>query len=119
MLQLNNGNYKKIKDIRIGDLLQNGMVTGIIKQKILDPSDIVQIQTNKQSIILSKHQIIYDKIWKKTESLENIKPLKKLSYKYLYNLCIDKEELQIDNLLFRDYLENYDGILINFFNNYI
>ena len=102
---MDNGYYKKIKNIKIGDKLKYGKVTGKIKQKVLNPNELVKIKTDKQNIVLSKKQIIlYNKKWIKVGDIK--KTNYKFKYKYLYNLCIDKNVIKIDNLFFRDYLEN-------------
>lgn len=119
LLKLKNGSIKKLKHIKIGDKLQTGRVIGKIKQKIININDVCIIKTKKQNIITSKNQILYyNNRWLEVKNLNNIKDVSQ-NCENLYNLCIDKNIIKIDGIVFRDYLENNNLKLNNFIDNCI
>lgn len=104
---MNHKRMKKIKDIRIGDKLENGLrVIGIIQQYCYS------YYIYKHKIKISGNQIIFDD---KHQQWILLKDVEDLIYSntpiLLYHLCVEKNgNLNIDNLfLSRDYQEIDDS----------
>jgi len=109
-LKLNEDTYKKIKDIKIGDILEgNNVVTGKIKQKVMNNDIIYKLN----DIITSGNQIVYyDKNWQLVSNIDKCNNIYYDKCNYLYNITTSKKIIKINNIIFRDYLEN-DNIIVN------
>mgnify|MGYP000078778475 CR=1 FL=1 len=122
IIKMDNNIGKKIKDIKIGDTLDNGLkVIGIIKQYCH------HYYIYKDKIKIAGNQIIYDKINKKWILLKNIMNNNNNEIVFinrpilLYHLCIENNgNLNIDNvLLSRDYQEIDEKMISNRIHNLI
>jgi hypothetical protein len=120
-IKLNNGNIIQIKDIEVGNVLQNGEnVYGIVK---LDGQTIENqyryivgdnSTKNTINIIGGPNLAIYDKDSKirSTINLEINKKIPMLKKEdYLYHLLTDKKTFYINNILFCDYNAGIDLFL--------
>jgi len=111
IIQLKNNTYKKIKNLNIDDVLYTGKINGIIKQKVLQSDTLYKLKCNNKFIILSGNQIIfYNKQWITVKNIPNIECCIKKP-KYLYNICTESGKIDIDNILFTDYLESTEDIV--------
>jgi len=109
-IKLSNGKEKPIRDIKIGDLLDNhNEVLSIIYH---NP------QTHKiyniNGVKCSEHTLVYDQEWK---------PINETNYHWEYletpliNLVTEKETIEINGSLFRDFLENHSQEVCSLVNN--
>lgn len=106
-IKLFNGIIKSIKDINIGDILENGtQVTGLCK--FLSTPDICFYQY--KDIIVSGGCIVKDEdsIWKCIYDIAE-----KIDYQgsIFYNLFTNTTTIPINNIMFRDYLETNNKII--------
>ena len=106
LIKLYNGEYKKIKDILIGDKLQNGEnVYGIV---VIDGTDLSEqyryILGEKIVVEGGPNLVICDEKINLLTTLENCKKIK-LNKKNdkLYHLLTDKKTITINNIQFYDY----------------
>lgn len=106
--------YKKIKDIKIGDLIHNGnKVIGKIKQNPINQKVCIL-----DNIILSDSNIIlYKNNWMEVKDIDNIKY--KEYNENLYNICVEGNILYIGEHIFRDYEEVDDNQTCLKCDNYI
>jgi hypothetical protein len=111
LLEMNNGTYKKIIDIKSGDLLANNVtVTAKIK---IDASDLRMFLLN--NIIISESHIVkYQDQWIAVRDHPLAKELPKNIYNepFLYCLNTSSKEIVINNMIFTDWDEIYDDTLL-------
>ena len=105
-IETSNG-IKKIKDLKIGDLLsQNNKIIGLIK---LDGKQFDYYSYN--NIIISENMKVYEKgIWKSVEKSDEYIKLD-IKLPYCYNIVSDNGQIIIGNHKFMDYLEVRDKYL--------
>ena len=105
ILKLNTKELKKIKDIKLGDILENGSkIIGIL---ILDNDDYFYKCKNKgynnSSIyITGKHYVKYNNNFIPVEKHPDFKKTNKIS-SCVYNLMTDNNIIDINNIIFWDY----------------
>lgn len=105
ILKLNTKELKKIKDIKLGDILENGSkIIGIL---ILDNDDYFYKCKNKgynnSSIyITGKHYVKYNNNFIPVEKHPEFKKTNKIS-SCVYNLMTDNNIIDINNIIFWDY----------------
>jgi hypothetical protein len=108
---MNNGTYKKIIEIKSGDLLANNiMVTAKFK---VDASDLRMFLLN--NIIISESHIVkYQDQWIAVRDHPLAKELPKSMYSepFLYCLNTSSKEIVINNMIFTDWDEIYDDTLL-------
>jgi len=109
-IQLENGSEKSIRDIKIGDILSdNNQVLSIIYH--LPQNHRI---FNINGIKCSENTLVYDNEWK---------PINETNYKYetiytpLINIVTEKETIEINGILFRDFLENHSQEICSLINN--
>jgi hypothetical protein len=111
LLEMNNGTYKKIIEIKAGDLLANNiMVTAKFK---VDASDLRMFLLN--NIIISESHIVkYQDQWIAVRDHPLAKELPKHIYSepFLYCLNTSSKEIVINNMIFTDWDEIYDDTLL-------
>ena len=107
LLTMNDGSFKKIFEIEVGDMLENNiMVTAKMK---VDASDLRMFMIN--NIIVSESHIVkYEDKWIAIRDHCDAIELPKSSYKepYLYCLNTSSKEIVINDLVFTDWDEIYD-----------
>ena len=105
-IEMDNGNINYIKDIKFGDVLKNGKkIIGIIK---IDASKVKPYRyfLNNTSVVLSGSQLVLENgIWINVFNSSNSIKILKYPKKYFYNLITYDNLLEINNTMFRDYLE--------------
>ena len=129
-IKLMNGKEKYIKNIKIGDILENNIVVNAcIKIKKED----VKLFKYKNIVVSASTPVyennkwirIYESKYKKSfEFKDKDKDKNKNKNKYIYHLGTNKSEIKINNILFGDYLEyaneyldnKIDTEIINFLN---
>jgi hypothetical protein len=115
LIKMNNGKNKKIKNIKIGDILfKNNSVTGFIKVTTKG-SDMY----NLNNIIVSgSHLVKYENKWILTS--DHPSAIKLISYDepYLYCLNTNNKTIQINNITFMDWDEIDEVNIIEINNNY-
>jgi hypothetical protein len=103
--------YKKIKDIKIGDITEdNHKVVGFIIQKPI----YCKIYKYNNIIVSENQLILYNKKWVRIKDIQNKKKLNIYNYnKNLYNICTSNNLIKTQNYIFRDYeemsYEKYDN----------
>jgi hypothetical protein len=111
LLEMNNGKYKKIINIKAGDILANNvMVTAKIK---VDACELRMFLLN--NIIISESHIIkYKDKWIAVRDHPLAKELPKNIYNepFLYCLNTSSKEIVINNMIFTDWDEIYDDTLL-------
>jgi hypothetical protein len=111
LLEMNDGTYKKIINIKAGDILANNViVTAKIK---VDSADLRMYLLN--NIIISESHIVkYLDQWIAIRDHPLAKELPKNMYSepYLYCLNTSSKEIIIDNMIFTDWDEIYDDTLL-------
>lgn len=111
LLEMNNGSYKKIINVKAGDMLANNvMVTAKVK---VDASDLRMFSLN--NIIISESHIIkYQDKWIAIRDHPLAKELTKNVYNepFLYCLNTSSKEIVINNMIFTDWDEIYDDTLL-------
>ena len=116
LLEMNNSTYKKIINIKAGDILANNvMVTAKVK---VDASDLRMFLLN--NIIISESHIIkYQDKWLAVRDHPLAKELPKNVYNepFLYCLNTTSKEIVINDMIFTDWDEIYDGTLLNVINS--
>ena len=115
LLEMNDGTYKKIINIKAGDVLANNvMVTAKFK---VDASDLRMFLLN--NIIISESHIVkYLDQWISVRDHPLAKELPKNMYSepFLYCLNTSSKEIVINNMIFTDWDEIYDETLLKVFN---
>jgi len=108
IIQINKNKFKYIQDIDIGDNISDNVVLGRV---ILDSKNIKFY--NYKGIISSGTQLVYENdIW-----IEVYKS--KYSYEvnfndiYIYHIITDKNIININGILFRDFCETHDKTINN------
>jgi len=105
LLKLNTKELKKIKDIKLGDVLENGSkIIGIL---ILDNDDIFYKCKNKgynnsDIYITGKHYVKYNDKFMPVEKHPEFKKTNKIS-SCVYNLMTSDNIIDINNMIFWDY----------------
>ena len=115
LLEMNNGSYKKIINMKPGDLLANN-VTVTAKFKV-DASDLRMFLLN--NIIISESHIVkYQDQWIAVRDHPLAKELPKNVYNepFLYCLNTSSKEIVINNTIFTDWDEIYDDTLLKVVN---
>lgn len=111
LLEMNDGTYKKIINMKAGDILANNViVTAKIK---VDAADLRMYLLN--NIIISESHIVnYQDQWIAIRDHPLAKELPKNMYTepYLYCLNTSSKEIIIDNMKFTDWDEIYDDTLL-------
>lgn len=114
LLEMNNGTYKKIINIKVGDMLANNvMVTAKVK---VDASDLRMFLLN--NIIISESHIVkYQDKWIAVRDHPLAKELPKNMYNepFLYCLNTSSKEIIINNTIFTDWDEIYEDTLLKVF----
>ena len=109
IIKLENGLYKQIKDVKIGDLLENNiLVYGIVE---IDGSELNEqcIYNIENNFIHGGPNLIYKNKTNKIASTiyldKNNKKIKRQNNKknILYHLLTDKQIIYINNIKFYDY----------------
>jgi hypothetical protein len=111
LLEMNNGTYQKIINIKAGDMLANNViVTAKVK---VDASDLRMFLLN--NIIISESHIVkYQDQWISVRDHPLAKELPKNMYDepFLYCLNTSSKEIVINNMIFTDWDEIYDDTLL-------
>jgi hypothetical protein len=111
LLEMNNGTFEKIINIKVGDMLANNvMVTAKVK---VDSSELRMFLLN--NIIISESHIIkYEDKWIAVRDHPLAKELPKNIYNepFLYCLNTTSKEIIINNMIFTDWDEIYDETLL-------
>ena len=104
MIKLDNSNYKKIKDIKLGDILEdNNQVTGFFK---FDAKN-VDMYYYKNVIVSGKHPVKENEKWLRIE--ESIDSRKVEYHKpYIYCLATQNAVIKVNNIIFSDYIDTSD-----------
>jgi hypothetical protein len=107
---LHDGTFKKIEDIKVGDVLENHViVTATMK---VDARDLRMFIIN--NIIVSESHIVkYKDKWMAIRDHPDATELPKYAYNepYLYCLNTSSKEIIINNIIFTDWDEIYDKTL--------
>ena len=110
MLTMNNGTFKKIQEVEVGDMLENKvMVTAKMK---VDASDLRMFSINNV-IVSESHIVKYEDNWIaiRDHPLAIELSLESYTEKYLYCLNTSSKEIIINDLVFTDWDEIYDETL--------
>lgn len=126
-IKLSKGIIQYIKDIKIGDYLENGKkIIGIVK--IDNNLNLYRyFLQNNSSIIVSSNQLVFENNkWINIFNSKNAIKIKKdnsIFGKYLYNLITEDNQITIGDTFFRDYLEvgdiNLNNNIDDFIENYL
>jgi hypothetical protein len=121
--KLQNGLYKYIKDIQIGDVLENGeKVYGVVVINGKTVFDQFKYTLGKNIIIGGPNLVFLDnkKTKKSTFSLDLSKRhVIQNKYNKLYHLLTDTKQFTINNVIFGDYNSNIDFFLESKKNYYL
>jgi|688.fasta_scaffold145835_1 hypothetical protein len=115
VLEMSDGNYKKIIDIKAGDMLaKNVLVTA--KIKVL--SEGLRMFTLGNITISESHIVKYQDQWLpiRDHPLAEEIPKDKYSEPFLYCLNTSSKEIVIDDIIFTDWDEIYDASLTSVIN---
>lgn len=106
---LKNNIYKCISELKIGDITEkNGVIIAIIEHY-----NYSQIIYKLNQIYLSGDMIVFhNNKYKLIHSIPNIECF--YSNEHLYHIITSTNKIEIDNILFCDYLESWDEKLNNF-----
>ncbi len=108
-------NKKKIKNIKIGDILKgNNKVTAILKFNCNN----VQMYNYNNIIVSGSHLVKENNKWIRVEDSNQGY---KINYKkkYIYCLSTDNATINIDNIIFADYIETSNNETIKYMYNII
>lgn len=113
LLQMENGEYKKIKDIQIGDMLvDSNMVTATIK---LDSKFVYMY--NVHGVIVSEfHKVKCGPDWIPISKYPHKKLIEMYSEPYIYCLNTTNKIIEINNLEFLDWDEVFNSHLLKVLN---
>ena len=106
ILELQNGNYKHIRDIKLGDILKyDGKVTGIVKCKAKG----VRLYLINGNIVSSEHLVLCDNIW--IHVRDHPKAIEIINKEqYLYNIETENKTItMVNGDIYKDYDD--DGII--------
>lgn len=101
-IKMKNGDFKKIKDIEVNDLLYNG---SYVTSKIKVTSEGLDMY-NLNGIIVSESHTMYDtdvNKWLHVSECKRAKLISKYSEKYLYCLNTSNKKIEINDILFTDW----------------
>ena len=110
-LKMNDGTYKNIIDIIVGDILENSnKVTGKIKVQTKG-SEMYELD----NIIVSDSHIVFDKNNNKWIKVNEHPLAKKIKYNepFLYCLNTSSKQIKINNTIFADWDDIYDDDILN------
>ena len=108
---LQNGDIKKISEIKVGDVLEKGeKVYGVVK---IDGSNCSQFtyKIGKNMIVGGPNLIIFDKKYCINSTInldEKYKNKRSVNDKYLFHLLTDKKTFKVNNVEFGDYNSSID-----------
>jgi hypothetical protein len=108
---LQNGDIKKISEIKVGDILEKGeKVYGIVK---IDGSNCEQFtyKIGKNIVVGGPNLIIFDKKYCINSTInldEKYKNKRSVNDKYLFHLLTDKKTFKVNNVEFGDYNSSID-----------
>lgn len=113
LLQLNNGKFKTIKEIEIGDILaHNNIVTSKMKMS----SKYETLYNLDDTLVTGEHKVYYNNKLLCVKYHPNAKIV--LNRKYnLYSINVSNKFIQINNTIFCDYDEMTDDETIKLFEN--
>lgn len=104
MLEMNNGTFKPIKEIKVGDILKNkNHVTAKLKLKKTTAK-----MYNLHGVIVSDSHIVYSRslnTWIYVSDHPNAKQIYSYDQSYLYCLNTSKKRIEINNMIFLDWDE--------------
>jgi hypothetical protein len=108
-------NKKKIKNIKIGDILKgDNKVTAVLKFNCNN----VQMYNYNNIIVSGSHLVKENDNWVRVE--DSIKCYKiNYTQKYIYCLSTDNATINIDNIIFADYIETSNNETIKYMYNVI
>jgi len=110
-IDLDDGNTKNIKDIDVGDILQNGEI--VLGKVIIDGKNVNNlkvIEIDNEKIILGPNIQIFDKDCGIARII-GLKNNYKHKEEYLYNVITDRCQFKINNIVFLDYNSCIDTFL--------
>ena len=103
LIKMNNGIYKRISEINMGDTLyKGGKVYGLVKHC----SKNKLMFQYKNNLISGTQLVQVDNKWKRVYSLKNISVINNYNDNYIYHLVCDNHLMYLfGDILTRDYLE--------------
>ena len=111
--KLNNGEKIKIKDLKLGDELDdNSIVISTIKVTSTD----LKIYNLNGIIVSESHIVKYNDMWIMVKEHPNAKILSKYDNPYLYCINTNKKVFELNGVLYTDWDEVYDESLIKYNN---
>ena len=115
LINMENGN-KKIKDIQVGDILENNnKVIGIIK---FDALNVIMYNYNN-IIVSADHLVMEDNKWIRVKDSKNGKKMYNYNGLNIYCLITDNNLINIGEHIFKDYNETSNNFIKQQIYNYI
>jgi hypothetical protein len=118
-LLLKNGKTKKMKNIKLGDVLKDGSIVEIIMKidNIIEPVPLYEIKQskyNKDNIYVSGSHLVYDKVTNQFIKVENYKKAKicKKKVKWFNCLVTNTHNIVIGDEIFWDWEDHFLKIKI-------
>ena len=116
LVKLEDGNLKKIKNIKINDILfDGGKVLGLMKFE----AKHTLMYIYKNIIVSGDHLVLENNKWIRVCNSKNSVFIPKYDEKYIYCLQTEFNVILINDIIFSDYMEISDIILNNRINNLI
>jgi len=108
LLLMNNGSYKKIIDVDVGEVLHN--CSTITAKMELDASNL-QMFTLYDVIVSESHTVKYNDVWIKVADHPDAVKIETYNEPFIYCLNTDTKEIIINETIFTDWDEIYDDEL--------
>jgi len=114
LIEMNDGTFKKITDIKNGDMLKdNNIVTAKI---VVDTQGSIMYKLN-DVIVSDSHMVFYKNLWIKVEHHPDSCRVYNYSEKYLYCLNTTSKTICVNETIFTDWDEIFDSSLERILDN--
>jgi hypothetical protein len=100
LIKLDNGEYKKIKDINVNDVLQDGSKVTTVLKVAQDGMDMYKY---KDVVVSESHNVLHNNEWKLVSEIPGVERIENYYKQYLYCLNTTSKKIIINSVVFSDW----------------